>query len=626
MTLDERISAELRRHAPEVDEHAAWDRIRSQTPTIRRSRTTRLVAVPLGAAALLLVGSIVVSTLASGPGPAGPSSSPFLGTWVTIDSDGSTPTMVIEVSEDEDVQMVVHDDLASVCTGAPSTMVGTGRLRGDTELVFPTPFLTCDDGSQPVALSGPPLDQQLQNLTFNHDSQADTLSDNFGSIWTREGAEDPSPGEISGMWPQSSLEEVEEAQRLADAGDPDFTWQVEPNLVQNLGEAEIFHRLLREQLGWEEFIVNPFWGRDYSDGTISGIPYLRCAPGSTNPLYPNDPLAGDCAPTIDGFRYETVEIDVAQPGRQGPTGIWVVTGWRPVESFQQMAPPSDSEATALFVSFLQARIDGEDAEDFVEVAIPLLYATSTGAPYESFEFERLEGPEWPDGGTTFRVRLFADGENTVVEQLFRIDRDVPGPVELEYSLGGDSTTENGQPVSEPPQPHEFLDGEITFDAVPSWDYSWAGWEFSPTMSTLLLAGDHDVRLVLLVDPRPIETGCVQGAAPDDVVTLASTIRSDPDLEATEPITASIAGREALQFDVLAATSGNLCAEVGVSEVVAGGTATGLEQGQRMRLYLVEFPGDPARILAIAVVAPEDRFDSAVEQAAPILDSLEFHTG
>ena len=31
-----------------------------------------------------------------------------------------------------------------------------------------------------------------------------------------------------GMWPQSSLEEVREAQRLADQGDPRYTWQVFP--------------------------------------------------------------------------------------------------------------------------------------------------------------------------------------------------------------------------------------------------------------------------------------------------------------------------------------------------------------------------------------------------------------
>ena len=33
------------------------------------------------------------------------------------------------------------------------------------------------------------------------------------------------------MWPQSSQDEVIEAQGRADAGDPDYTWQVDPSLV-----------------------------------------------------------------------------------------------------------------------------------------------------------------------------------------------------------------------------------------------------------------------------------------------------------------------------------------------------------------------------------------------------------
>ena len=36
-----------------------------------------------------------------------------------------------------------------------------------------------------------------------------------------------------GMWPQSTLEEVRAAQELADAGDPAYTWQVDPQLVED---------------------------------------------------------------------------------------------------------------------------------------------------------------------------------------------------------------------------------------------------------------------------------------------------------------------------------------------------------------------------------------------------------
>ena len=46
----------------------------------------------------------------------------------------------------------------------------------------------------------------------------------------------------------------------------------------------------------------------------------------------------------------------------------------------------------------------------------------------------------------------------------------------------------------------------------------------------------------------------------------------------------------------------------------------------MRLYLIDLPeGSATRILAIAVVAPEARFEAVLEAAAPIIESIEFHT-
>lgn len=457
------------------------------------------------------------------------------------------------------------------------------------------------------------------------------------------------PTILDSMWPQSSLEEIRKAQDLADAGDPRYAWQIDPDLAaMTTGEnAEIVTRFLREELGWEEFRWSVGGhGGQYGEGTFESV-FIRCAPGRTNPLYPNDPEGRGCAPTIDEFRYETIKIKVAQLGRRGPSGIWVVARWvmlppsdEPMtnreESFtqrqiEQVAPPSDAEATALLQAFLQARIDGEGAQELLSYPaygeIPLLYATTTGASYERPEIELLEGPVWPLGGREFKVRLFAEGGKTVVEQFFRVGRDETGRLALEYSSGpGPSrpaTTENGQAVAEP---YEFLDGEVTFLAAWPWDYSPAGWEFSPTMATLLLHNNHDERVVLVADPRPVETGCQQGPAPIDAEALARSIRSDPDLEATEPVPVIVGGIEALRMDVVAATEGNLCDEVGVPEVVAGGTATGLEPGQRMRLYLLDLPGGSARILAIAIVAPDDGFERVLEAATPIVASLQFHAG
>ena len=152
--------------------------------------------------------------------------------------------------------------------------------------------------------------------------------------------------------------------------------------------------------------------------------YLRCAPGRTNPLYPPgpEPEWGElCAPTIDDLQYESVSLDLAQLDRLGPDGIWVVNGWRLTAPFRQADPVVvEARLTERLEEFLTARIAGQGAELHVLVDpaldVPLLYATTSGAPYERYEIERVDGPAWPYAGMTFSVRLFADGDATVVEQ------------------------------------------------------------------------------------------------------------------------------------------------------------------------------------------------------------------
>jgi hypothetical protein len=615
----------------------------------RRSRKQRNRRIGAAVVALAVAaGGIggLVRTFSSGLVPAGDPRSPFLGTWVTTDGDGSTLTMSIRASGDGAVEFVVHDDAASVCSGAPATMTGTGRLEGSNELVIPSPVLTCDDGSEPEAPSGLPLEEQLRNLTFVH-AETDALTDNFGSVWERVPGEDPSPEPTmsGGMWPQSSLEEVRETQRLADAGDRRYSWQVDPELAAEAdpGDAEIFARFLREELGWEEFRWGVGGGDLYGagEGTYEVV-FARCAPGRTNPLYPNDPASRGCAPTIDEFRYETVKVSVAQLVRRSPSGIWVVTRWAvlppsavPVahlypdffqRQVEQVAPPSDAEATALLRAFLRARVDGEGAREFLHVPedgeIPLLYATSSGAPYERSEIELVEGPVWPAGWMQFKVRLFAEDGETVVEQFFFLDREETGRLGLEYwgAETGIATTENGQAV---PEPYSILDGEVTFGAAPPWEPSWAGWDHGPTWTTLISANHHpEERVEVLADPLPIGTGCREGPAPADAEALARSIRSDPELEATSPVAVRVGGIEALRMDVVAATGASVCDVAGTPLVL---TETGLDRGHRMRLYLLDLPGGSARILAIAIVAPEPRFERVVDAAAPIVDSFEFRT-
>jgi hypothetical protein len=615
---------------------------------------TAVVAVAVAAAG---IGGVARAFLSGPePRPAEQPTSPFVGTWVSTDLDGSAQTMTVRTAGETAVEIVVRDDSASVCAGGPSTTTGTGRLDGATELVIPSPVLSCDDGSEPKVESGPPLEEQLRNLTFVHDPESDTLTDNLGLVWDRGGTTEAS----GGMWPQSSLEEVQRAQRLADAGDPRYTWQVLPEWPpygpggapeMDPGDADIFVRFLQEKLGWEEFS----WGVGPSLYPPPDWPWLfvvvRCAPGRTNPLYPNDPEGRECAPTIDEHRYETVRIG-AEPVRiDDPSAIWVVSRWAMLQpsdapiagtqhffdvqvqqrQVEQVVPPSDAEATAFLRAFLQARVDGEGAEDslnpLADAQIPLLYATTSDAPYERFEFELVQGPVWPGGWMEFNVRLFAEGGRTVVEQPFVVDRGQDGRLGLVYGALGDEdapTTENGEPLLEP---YSILDGEVTLGVPPPW---YGFFDYGPD-TIALVNGPSPGEFAVLPDPLPVETGCRQGPAPADAEALARTIRSDPDFEATAPVTVGVGGIEALQMDVVSAAGASVCETEGSPEVLTlddrDWRGLGLSQGDRMRLYLLDLPGgSSARILAIAFVAPEASFETVLEEAPRILDSFEFHTG
>jgi hypothetical protein len=125
--------------------------------------------------------------------------------------------------------------------------------------------------------------------------------------------------------------------------------------------------------------------------------------GRTNPLYPPQPDSENpgesCAPTIDDLHYETVRFDMAQLDRQGRDGLWVVSRWGPAAPFAQVDPAvAEAQATERLEKFLAARVAGIGAEEYLvdrQEDVPLLYATTSDAPYERFEFERVEGPRWP---------------------------------------------------------------------------------------------------------------------------------------------------------------------------------------------------------------------------------------
>jgi hypothetical protein len=151
---------------------------------------------------------------------------------------------------------------------------------------------------------------------------------------------------------------------------------------------------------------------------------------------------------------------------------------------------------------------------------------------------------------------------------------------------------------------------------------------------------------VMADPAIGGTGC-QTASPGDVQRLVESIRSSPGLEATDPVTVSAGEANALMMDVVIAAGATI--RVAVNEqynrcpnellnpildqgdgssmtVVSEGVMSGQATGERMRLYLFDMPeGSSIRTTAIAIVAPESRFERAVDAAAPVVDSVEFHT-
>lgn len=583
-----------------------------------------------------------------------PSLAVFIGGWRSVDGDGSRLMMTIDDAGDGTAEMTVLDDAASVCAGAPSTMTGTGAITSAGVLVIAAPEFSCDDGTAPEALSGPPLEDQLRDLTFAPDGD-DTLTDSLGGAWRRAGADDDPTVDGSeqlssgGMWPQSTLEEVRAAQELADAGDPAYVWQVDAQLASEEGwshlvqpgRVELVDRFLREELGWEAYLFSVWQGTDgdgASDGVHRGSVFLRCAPGRTNPLYPpgrDGRLGETCAPTLDDLRYETVSVDIAQLDQRGPDGIWVVSDWRMTAPFAQADPVvAEADATALLEEFLSARIAGDGAEGYVAVPtkshimlddMPLLYATSGGARYERFEIERISGPTWPYGEMEFTVRLFADGGDTVVEQPISFYDSGGG---LQPTSNATATTENGRSVF---VPYAFFDGDVTVTAEAPWEANiW-------TVSGLSLGSSTSDELVQFTrDPFPAATGCTRGPAAADAAALAQAIRSNPELETTVPVAVTVGGAGGLQMEVTQAPDATTCLDAGSGRSLVLTKPTQsihqfadsllLGPSDRMRLYLIDLPeGTAEGVLVVAVIAGETRFDAVVEAAAPIIDSLELHT-
>ncbi len=237
-----------------------------------------------------------------------------------------------------------------------------------------------------------------------------------------------SASEWRGIWPQTTREDAKAAQERADAAGSESFWQVDW-----MQEGIVAKRFLQEELGWDvrgsAVGYVPGDAEQAWEAEVVEWYFIRCADG-TNPLYPDHPSMGDCAPTIDRTHFEQVVVRAEQLVRPGRSGIWLITGWEEVEPYEQAVPrTTEEEARALMTAFLEARVSGSGAEPLVECCqgtrVELnMYETSAGSPYVRYEFDLMgqsgSNPEWPTGEFLFRVTLFAEDGTTVEEWPYAV--------------------------------------------------------------------------------------------------------------------------------------------------------------------------------------------------------------
>jgi hypothetical protein len=302
----------------------------------------------------------------------------------------------------------------------------------------------------------------------------------------------------------------------------------------------------------------------------------------------------------------TLDLSIATGELVGSDGVV----WRRLE-----LPPLDPDDTLLLEAFLDARLAGGGAEHYLiseAVSVPpLMYATTEGIAYERYEIEPVLGyPLTPPGTPTVEVRLFAE-DGTIVAQVFGVvARD--GQRGLEYGREWDDmpTTENWRPV---PVPFGILDGEVTFAAAPPWRIDI---EASEASTIFQKSGWNLAWFVAAAEPLAVGSACENAPAPTDARSVVQSIVADPRNQVTEAVPVRIAGIDGLRIDVTTG-EGRLCAWS--SDGLSG------YQGNpgRVRLYVVDLPGESVDVLTFAYWAGPDEWDDAIDDIGPIVDSIRF---
>jgi hypothetical protein len=286
---------------------------------------------------------------------------------------------------------------------------------------------------------------------------------------------------------------------------------------------------------------------------------------------------------------------------------------------KQPAPPPDAEDAALLQTFLAARVAGQGAEQHVgrhlqrDDRMPLLYANTSGAAYERFEIERVQDE---DRGARYTVRLFTAG-GTMVEQglgVFDGVGDQDGQRVVAYS---GPTLEDGRAVL---LPFDLHDGEVRFGVSSTWDVEWVDDAVGSFRHRFLTgAGSQGSAIVIAAEPLSVGAACINRPAPADAKALARNIVSGSGHEVSDPVPVRIAGIDGLQVDVAVADGAVEFLCTFEESRTLGGIQSG---GNRMRLYLLDRPGDSRGVVTIAVMSHPDEFHDTIAEVAPILNSVD----
>ena len=181
----------------------------------------------------------------------------------------------------------------------------------------------------------------------------------------------------------------------------------------------------------------------------------------------------------------------------------------------------------------------------------------------------------------------------------------------------------------------ILNGDVTFSVAPPWgDHPEAHID---RRVFFLIGPGHtsgggpptpQAEITIFVNPLAAEAGCGSQRVPPSADALVQAIRSNPDLETTAPVTGRVGRLDALQLDVVVAPGASIgpCGAADTDIVyVPGRPWGGVGPGDLGRIYVLDLPEGSARTLAILITAPDaDLFQEAMDTAAPILESFEFH--